>query len=159
MRHAWATLVLSIALGCGARDGSASLGKMSPGGMPLAELSIKGRVLRIEVAATEGDRTRGYRFRDAIPDGAGMLFVFPEARWPRFVMGGVTVPLSIAFIGEDGRIREVCDMRLSPDEITAGAFKVPYALEVPMGWYARQGIGAGDVVEGLAEVVGRFPAK
>ncbi len=159
MRYACATLALSIVLGCGERGAGASLGKTSAAGLPLAELSIKGRALQVEVAATESDRSRGYRFRDAIPDGTGMLFLFPEARFPRFVMGGVTVPLSIAFIGEDGRIREVCGMQLSPDEITAGAFKVSYALEVPMGWFARHGIGAGDLVEGLADVVRRFPAK
>jgi hypothetical protein len=159
MRYVFATIVLGVALGCVERGAGTSSAKLSAAGLPLAELKIKGHALVIEVAATNDDRVRGYRFRAKIPDGTGMLFIFPVAHFPRFVMGGVTVPLSIAFIGEDGRICEMCDMPLSPDDVTAGAYKVTYALEAPLGWYARNKIGVGDQLEGLQDIVRRFPAR
>ncbi|HAK95164.1 MAG TPA: hypothetical protein DCM87_09230 [Planctomycetes bacterium] len=156
MRHLLVATLLAIAsgaAGCG-RGGAAEL---SEAGLPCAELKVKGLALAVEVAANDRDRIHGYRFRACIPDGSGMLFVYREAQFPRFVMGNVTVPLSIAFIDDDGRIRQICDMQPMAEETTVGAFRVRYALEVPQGWFARNGIGEGDAVEGLADIVRRFP--
>ncbi|HNR99536.1 MAG TPA: DUF192 domain-containing protein [Planctomycetota bacterium] len=157
MRHLLVTMLLAIASGTtGCGRGGAAAG-LSEAGLPCAALTIKGRRLAVELAVNDRDRVKGYRFRARVPEGTGMLFVYPVAVFPRFVMSNVTVPLSIAFIDDEGRIRQICDMQPMAEQTTVGAFKVRYALEVPQGWFARNGIAEGEALEGLADIVRRFP--
>jgi uncharacterized membrane protein (UPF0127 family) len=62
-------------------------------------------------------------------------------------MRNTLVPLSIAFISSDGRIVSIVDMQ----PLTAGPYPsdkpAQYALEVPQGFFARQGVKVGDRVE------------
>jgi uncharacterized membrane protein (UPF0127 family) len=99
-----------------------------------------------EIARTDEQRERGLMWRQSLADGEGMLFVFEWDHILSFWMKNTLLPLSIAYIAYDGRILEIHDMEprnLSP--VQSGR-SVRYALEVPQGWFARMGIGAGDVV-------------
>src|SRR5207244_7113228 len=79
----------------------------------------------------------------------GMLFVFREAQPQAFWMKNTYVPLSIAFIGADGRILNIEDMAPQTETTHPSRGIALYALEMKKGWFAERGIAAGDRVDGL----------
>src|SRR6266704_5083428 len=79
-------------------------------GLPTVELSVNGHRLVAEVAATEATRTTGLMNRFSLQPDHGMLFVFKEPQPQAFWMKNTYVPLSIAFIGANGRILNIEDM-------------------------------------------------
>jgi hypothetical protein len=128
-------------------------------GFPRADLSVAGKRLRGEVAATPSLRYRGYRLRREIPEGTGMIFLFPREELHTFVMTDTLVPLSIAFIDREGKIFQIEDMNPLDEKRTYSVARALYALEVPQGWFTKNGIAVGARVEGLEELVARFPPE
>ena len=102
--------------------------------------------IRVEVARTDEERFRGLMFRQHLPDGEGMIFVFDRDRQLSFWMQNTYIPLSIAFITSDGRIVEIRNMYPHDETHVRSSRSVRYALEVPQGWFDRAGIRLGDVV-------------
>jgi uncharacterized membrane protein (UPF0127 family) len=100
--------------------------------------------LRAELARTEAERSRGLMYRESLPDGEGMLFIFDRDQILSFWMKNTLIPLSIAFISYNGEILEIRDMRPGDLNTVRSSRSVRYALEVPQGWFSRAGIGAGD---------------
>ena len=100
--------------------------------------------LTVELARTGTERTRGLMNREALPEGAGMLFIFDRDEVLNFWMKDTSIPLSIAYISSGGRIIEIFDMQ--PRDLTgiSSSRSVRYALEAPQGWFGRVGIGPGD---------------
>jgi uncharacterized membrane protein (UPF0127 family) len=101
-------------------------------------------VLMAEIARTPEQRQQGLMYREELKDGYGMLFIFERDEMLSFWMKDTLVPLSIAYIAQDGRILEIHDMQpgnLSPVRSSRSA---RYALEVPQGWFDRVGIAHGD---------------
>lgn len=99
-----------------------------------------------EIADTEEERERGFMFRENIPEGTGMLFVFDRDGRLSFWMKDTPCPLSIAYIASSGRVRDIFDMTprsLAPVNSTTS---VRFALEVPQGFFERAGVQVGDVV-------------
>ena len=117
--------------------------------LPTVQLSIKGHGLVAEVAATTPTRTVGLMHRFSLKPDHGMLFVFDAPQPLAFWMKNTFVPLSIAFIGADGRILNIDDM--APQTETTHPSRGPalYALEMKKGWFAQHSIVAGERVEGL----------
>ena len=64
-------------------------------------------------------------------------------------MKNTFIPLSIAFIGSDGRIVNIEDMAPQDESTHWSSGPAQYALEMRKGWFAEHGIGPGDRVEGL----------
>jgi len=100
--------------------------------------------IQVEVVSSPDATTRGLMFRDEVPPGTGMLFVFPEEEVRSFWMRNTRVSLDIVFIDGTG---EVVGIRrntrpLSDESISVG---VPsrYVLEVPAGYCSAQGIHRG----------------
>jgi uncharacterized membrane protein (UPF0127 family) len=79
-----------------------------------------------------------------------MLFVFEAPQPLSFWMKDTYVPLSIAFVDTRGRIVNIEDMRPQDESPHFSKGLALYAIEMRQGWFAAKGIGAGDVVEGLA---------
>jgi len=110
-------------------------------------LKIDGRVSMLaEVAATPADTAKGLSGRTSVPDGEGMLFVMRAPTQLSFWMRGTSVPLSIAFLADDGTILETHDMQPFSEQSTRSSVPARLALEVPQGWFGRRGIGVGSVV-------------
>ena len=63
-----------------------------------------GRSVTAELAVTDEERSRGLMFRDNIPPGQGMLFVFEEEDLHSFWMKNTLVPLDMLWLGRDRRI-------------------------------------------------------
>ncbi len=76
-----------------------------------------------------------------------MLFVFRRDQNLDFYMKDTLVPLSIAFIASDGVIVNIANMQPLSRDIHSSRMPCRYALEMPEGWFARNGVHEGDKVE------------
>lgn len=101
--------------------------------------------VRAEVARTPEQRARGLMYRDELPEGTGMLFVFEDLAPRSFWMRNTYIPLDIAFLDTDRRIVDIQQMQPLDERFTDSAAPAMFALEVPQGWFARKGIGVGAV--------------
>ncbi len=102
------------------------------------------KTVKAELAITPQEQATGYMFRKDIPEGTGMLFIFKNEQYLSFWMKNTPTPLSIAYIDSDGIIRDIFDMQPLSLETISSTTKARYALEVPQGWFAKQGIKPGD---------------
>lgn len=103
--------------------------------------------VKAEIAVKPEDRNFGFMERKNIPDGTGMLFVFEYDQILSFWMKNTPTPLSIAFITKDGKIKDIFDMQPFSTASKTSTGYVRYALEVPQGWYKKNGIKTGDVLK------------
>ena len=99
-----------------------------------------------EIAEKTEDRNHGFMERKTIPDGTGMLFIFERDQILSFWMKNTPHPLSIAYIDSKGKIRDIYDMTPYSLSSIISTVSVRYALEVPQGWYKKNGITIGDTV-------------
>ena len=132
-----------------ARSGESGQAETVGRHLATVDLRIGGRYVRAEVARTPAERERGLMFRRTLGESAGMLFVFPDSDFRHFYMKNTEIPLSIAFIASDGRITQIEDMKPFDLTLTNSREAVPYALEMPLGWFRASGVGVGEFVEGL----------
>ena len=139
MRHLFAILVLAF---CVAHAWAEQA-------LPELALAIKGHRLTAEVAATEATRATGLMHRRMMPENRGMLFVFSHAVPQSFWMMNTYLPLSIAYIDENGTIVNIADMKPLTTDTHPSAKPAKYALEMNLGWFAKRGIKAGAKIEGL----------
>jgi uncharacterized membrane protein (UPF0127 family) len=102
-----------------------------------------------EIAATEATRTTGLMNRFSLQPDHGMLFVFKQPQPLAFWMKNTYIPLSIAFIGADGRILNIEDMAPRTETTHPSRGPALYALEMKKGWFADHGVVPGDNVAGL----------
>jgi uncharacterized protein len=112
-------------------------------------LRIGKRILRVEVAATPEERQTGLMHRRSLGEDQGMLFIFERRGLWGMWMKNTYIPLSVAFIGEDGRIINIEDMLPHTEDSHSASAPARYALEVNKGWFARHHIRRGTLVEGL----------
>ncbi len=133
----------AIALGfaCGGGDGDATATIVVIGS------EGEGVELRVELARTAGERSRGLMFREELAEDGGMLFVFPEDTEAGFWMKDTLIPLSIAFIAADGTILDIQDMEPLSEDTHRPSEEYRYALEVNQGWFRQNGFDVGDRVE------------
>lgn len=102
--------------------------------------------VKAEIAEKPEDRNHGFMGRKTIPDGTGMLFVFEKDQILSFWMKNTPHPLSIAYIDSKGKIRNIFDLTPYSTASIVSTVSVRYALEVPQGWYKKNGITEGDTV-------------
>lgn len=102
--------------------------------------------VKAEIAEKPEDRNHGFMGRKTIPDGTGMLFVFEKDQILSFWMKNTPHPLTIAYIDSKGKIRNIFDMTPYSTASIVSTVSVRYALEVPQGWYKKNGITEGDTV-------------
>lgn len=119
--------------------------------LPVKTLSIikaDGSTLPVdcEIAKKPDDRARGFMGRKKIPDGTGMIFVFEQDQILSFWMKNTPHPLSIAYIDSAGKIRDIFDMQPFSLASVQSTSSVRYALEVPQGWFRKNGVSVGDTV-------------
>jgi len=117
---------------------------------PPATIRVGGKTLKVEIASRAHDRARGLMYRPHIPDGTGMLFLFPTAHEQHFWMRNTRTPLDIAYIDENYVIRNISTMRphdLDPERKHVSAGPVIIALETRAGWFRDNGVKPGDRLE------------
>jgi uncharacterized membrane protein (UPF0127 family) len=105
-------------------------------------------VVDAEVAATREARTRGLMWRTALPEGSGMLFIFPQEEELNFWMKNTLIPLDMIFIRADRTILDIVE-NATPKTLTPR--NVPgdsqFVLEVNAGVSAKRGFRAGQKVD------------
>jgi uncharacterized membrane protein (UPF0127 family) len=104
--------------------------------------------IRAEVARTPMQTQIGMMFRREMAQHEGMLFIFDGVGRRCFWMKNTLLPLSIAFIADDGRVVSVADMQPQSEESHCSAEPVRFALEMNQGWFAKRGIKPGFKLKG-----------
>ena len=106
-------------------------------------------VITAEVAATSQARTIGLMMRERLAPNHGMVFVFEDKSQHCFWMRNTLIPLSIAFVEDDGTIVSIADMAPKSEASTCPPRAVRYALEMEQGWFVKRGVAAGSKIAGL----------
>lgn len=98
----------------------------------------------VEVADTRKERNRGLMYRESLPRGAGMLFVYDRPGPVSFWMENTLIPLDMIFADARGVVQRV-HARAVPLDRTAipGGDNIQYVLEINGGLAARLGIAPG----------------
>ncbi len=122
--------------------------------LPRVELQAGIHLIRAELAANDRTRARGLMFRERLGPSEGMLFVFSAPSRQCFWMRNTLIPLSIAFIDDDGSIVNIEDMQPRSDDSHCSAKPVRYALEMEQGWFAKRGLRAGSQLSGPSGMFG-----
>ncbi|MFH1985204.1 MAG: DUF192 domain-containing protein [Pseudomonadota bacterium] len=118
-----------------------------PESLPRIETEVNGHPLTLTVAATPEARECGISKRNGLPQNEGFLFVLPAPQPVAFWMKDTRIPIDIAFLDDAGRVLSIQQMvPLRTDVIYRSPQPVRYAIEVNQGWFARQGVGVGDVI-------------
>jgi uncharacterized membrane protein (UPF0127 family) len=99
----------------------------------------------VEIADDESERAQGLMFRESLPRGAGMLFVYPEPQTAAFWMKNTLIPLDIIFFDESGQVIRI-QANAVPGDLTPlpGGDNVFAVLEINAGLAARYGISTGS---------------
>lgn len=103
-----------------------------------------------QVAHTPEQRQTGLMFRKEMPSHEGMLFVFERPAVQCFWMKNTLIPLTAAFVSEDGTIVNLADMTPLSETSHCSAMPVRFVLETNQGWFAKRNIKAGDRLGGPA---------
>lgn len=111
-------------------------------------LSAGMHLIRAEVAATPEQQRLGLMFRRSMAANDGMLFVYEAAQPHCFWMRNTVLPLTIAFIDDEGRIVNLADMQPHDESPHCAAKPVRFALEMNQGWFAKRGLKAGSQLRG-----------
>ena len=101
-----------------------------------------------QVAATPEQRQTGLMHRKNMPQHEGMIFVFDQPAKQCFWMKNTLIPLSAAFLSDDGTIVNIEDMKPLVLDGHCSAQPVRYVLEMNKGWFAKKGIKAGSKLQG-----------
>jgi uncharacterized protein len=121
-----------------------------------AQLRIGNHPLKVEVAANEPERMQGLMYREALGKDDGMLFIFDELGYHSMWMKNTPLPLSVAFVDDDGKILNILDMKPHTLDSHIAAGPARYAIETHKGWFAAKRIKAGDKVTGLPKPFRNF---
>ncbi|HEX6256348.1 MAG TPA: DUF192 domain-containing protein [Euzebyales bacterium] len=107
-------------------------------------------VMPVLVADNRSLRATGLMFRTDLPAEAGMLFVYEEPVEGGFWMKNTLLPLTIAFVGQDGTVQQLVDMEpCDAEPCPSYAPDAPYvhAVEANQGYFATRGIAPGWTME------------
>jgi uncharacterized membrane protein (UPF0127 family) len=119
-----------------------------PQRLPAIKLGAGMHVIQAEVARTPQQHTIGLMFRTSMGTNDGMLFIFDEAAQQCFWMKNTLLPLSAAFIGDDGTVVNIENMAPQTLDGHCSAKPVRFVLEMNEGWFARRGIKPGSRLQG-----------
>jgi uncharacterized membrane protein (UPF0127 family) len=133
-------LAIALPLLCSAQDG--------PQKLPAIRLSAGIHNIQAEVAQTPDELATGLMFRSSMGASDGMLFVFQQPDTQCFWMKNTLLPLSVAFVADDGTIVDLDDMKPQTLDPHCSTKPVRFVLEMNKGWFAKRGMKAGDRLRG-----------
>jgi uncharacterized protein len=116
--------------------------------LPTLPLTAGMHVIQAEIAKDPAQQMVGMMFRREMGANEGMLFVNDEAGMRCFWMRNTLIPLSIAFIADDGSIVNIADMAPQSEQSHCSTKPVRFALEMRQGWFAKHGLKAGFQLSG-----------
>ena len=116
--------------------------------LPRIQLQAGMHQMQVQVAATPDQRAIGLMHRAEMPQAEGMLFAFEQATQQCFWMKNTLLPLTAAFIADDGTIVNLADMKPQTTDAHCSDQPVRWVLEMNQGWFAKRGIKAGFKLQG-----------
>lgn len=117
--------------------------------LPNIELKIQNEVINAEVATTPTSQQLGLMYRKELPMNQGMLFVFSDKAGHCFWMKNTLIPLSIAFLDDDGKIINIEEMSPQTENSHCPIRATRFALEMNQAWFSSRKISSGAVISGL----------
>lgn len=137
-------LVCGLLAGCG------------PETAPVSELAFRtvtlpdGTRIRAELLTSQDQMLRGMQFRDALPEGRGLLFAYARPGNYRYWMYQVRVPLDIIWMDTHRNIVQVvhdcppCPGPPGECKSYGGDFPAQYVLELNAGSAKKHGLKPGQ---------------
>jgi uncharacterized membrane protein (UPF0127 family) len=125
------------------------------GGMSHASVSsfeqgyvqIKEKLIRVEFAKTNDEKTIGLSNRDLNANNSFMLFIYNQPQRMSFWMKDTRKDLSIAFIDANNKIVQIENLKAKSLKILdSKSTQIKYVLEVPKGYFGLHKIKVGDKV-------------
>ena len=118
--------------------------------LQLPRTELRAGMFRIDaqVAQTFNERQTGLMHRREMPAHEGMLFVFEQPARQCFWMKNTLLPLTAAFVADDGTIVNLADMQPLSEASHCSAQPVRYVLEMNQGWFAQKNLKAGAKLTG-----------
>jgi uncharacterized protein len=101
-----------------------------------------------QLALTPEQHAIGLMYRKDMPQHEGMLFVFQNSTKQCFWMKNTVLPLTAAFVADDGTIVNLEDMKPQTTESHCSVKPVRFVLEMNQGWFAKKGLKAGTKIAG-----------
>lgn len=144
MKHARITLTL---LGALAFSGAA-YAQDAAQKLPSARLNSGMYNISAELARTPQEREIGLMHRTSMGASEGMLFIFERPGVQCFWMKNTLIPLSAAFLADDGTVVNIVDMKPKTLDSHCSTQPVRYVLEMNQGWFSKRGVKAGSKLEG-----------
>jgi uncharacterized membrane protein (UPF0127 family) len=145
-----ATAAVLLALGLG----TSGCGK-APEASPVLKtawdpfkVDLGGHPVSLLVAILPAEQERGLMQRPDLGRDEGMIFVYTQPQKQNFWMRNTPEPLDIAYLGPDGAIDEIYHMLPLDERGTASrSDRIQFAVEMPLGWYERNGVRPGARVD------------
>jgi uncharacterized membrane protein (UPF0127 family) len=116
--------------------------------LPRIKISAGMHLIDTQIANTDDQRATGLMFRKDMPQSEGMLFIFDRPSQQCFWMKNTLLPLSAAFVADDGTIVNLVDMKPQTTDSHCSNQPVRFVLEMNQGWFDRKGIKAGAKLGG-----------
>ncbi len=110
---------------------------------PRGTIKIDSKILDVQIAETDAQKTRGLMFQNELPDDQGMIFVFSQEQIVPIWMLNMQFPLDIIWFDVDGNVIHIeknvppCKSALETATCTvqnADGKKAKYVLEVTAGF-------------------------
>lgn len=117
--------------------------------LPTIKLTAGMYVIQAEVAQTSSEQAIGLMYRQTMGVNEGMLFIYDSLKIHCFWMRNTLLPLTIAFIADDGSIVNLKDMQPRTETSHCSAKPVRYALEMNQGWFDNRGLKPGFRLRGV----------
>ena len=124
-----------------------------PAARSTAEITVGETPVIVDLALASSEQQLGLGYRNVLEPGTGMLFVFNEPSQRTFWMKGMRFCLDIIWIANGeivGAAEGVCPDPVGTVDADRARFDsgepVTHVLEVPAGWLAEIGYGAGTPV-------------
>lgn len=140
LRSLLPTLTALLALTCGS---TAAAQPAPQRHLQRVTLSAGMHLIDAQAAVTPEQRQTGLMWRKDMPHHEGMLFVFEQAATQCFWMKNTLLPLTAAFVADDGTIVNLADMKPQTTDSHCSKQPVRYVLEMNQGWFAKKNIKAG----------------
>ncbi|SCC94884.1 conserved exported hypothetical protein [Thiomonas sp. X19] len=116
--------------------------------LPQTTLQAGMQLIHAELATTPDQRETGLMYRRELSGNHGMLFIFSDDQPVCMWMKNTFIPLSVAFIDDQGRITNIADMKPQTLDSHCAVQNVRFALEMPLGWFAQRGLKPGFQLRG-----------
>lgn len=119
-----------------------------PQRLPTIQLGTGMHNIKAEVARTPDEHQIGLMFRQSMGTHEGMLFVFDQPSQQCFWMKNTLIPLSIAFIADDGTVVNLDEMKPKSLDTHCSTKPVRFVLEMNTGWFTKRGVKPGSKIIG-----------